>query len=172
VIFARANIMLPAVATTLAGLAIAAPSAAADCRGLEDADAVVCEVNRVRDARGLDRLRRDRRLERAGASHARDMVRRGYFSHVTPEGETVSDRLRGAGYLDGRASWRVGETLAWGRRRMSTPAATVDAWMESPPHRRVLLNGRYREIGVGVAGGAPSGGAGTTFAAEFGVVGG
>lgn len=170
--FARAEILPPALAIALAGLAISAPTAAADCRGLDDADAVVCEVNRVRDARGLDALRRDRRLERAGEAHARDMVRRSYFSHVTPEGETVSDRLRDAGYLGGRSPWRVGETLAWGRGRLSTPAATVDAWMESAPHRRVLLNDRYREIGVGVAGGVPSGGAGTTFAAELGVVGG
>ena len=155
----------------LAALVFASPAGAADCDTLEEAGAVVCEVNRVRDARGLDALRRDGKLERAGEAHARDMVRRGYFSHVTPEGETVSDRLRDAGYLGGRTPWRVGETLAWGRRRLSTPAATVDAWMASPPHRRILLSARYREIGVGVVRGVPSGGAGTTFAAEFGAVG-
>jgi uncharacterized protein YkwD len=166
----HSTLSLPALAIALAVLAISAPPAAADCRGRDDADAVVCEVNRVRDARGLDALRSDRKLERAGEAHARDMVRRGYFSHVTPEGETVSDRLRSAGYLQARAPWRVGETLAWGRRRLSTPAATVDAWMESPSHRRVLLSARYREIGV--AGGVPAGGGGTTFAAEFGAIGG
>jgi uncharacterized protein YkwD len=170
-VFGRADILSPAAAIALAALALPAATAAAECRGRDDAGAVVCEVNRVRDARGLDALRQDGRLERAAESHARDMVRRGYFSHVTPEGETVSDRLRDAGYLGSRAPWRVGEALAWGRRRLSTPAATVRAWMESPPHRRVLLNGRYREIGVGVADGVPSGGAGTTFAAELGVVG-
>ena len=44
--------------------------------------------------------------------------------------------------------------------------------MESPSHRRVLLSARYREIGVGVVGGVPAGGGGTTFAAEFGAIGG
>lgn len=156
----------------LALLVITSPAGAADCDTLQEAGAVVCEVNLVRDTRGLDALRRDRRLERAGEAHARDMVRRGYFSHVTPEGETVSDRLRDSGYITGRVWWRVGETLAWGRLGQSTPAATVQAWMQSPPHRRLLLGARYREIGVGVVSGVPSGGVGSTFAAEFGALGG
>jgi uncharacterized protein YkwD len=170
-VLVRTDTMLSAVAIAVAGIAISAPSAAADCRGLDDADAVVCELNRVRDARGLDALRQDRRLERAGDAHARDMARRGYFSHVTPEGARLSDRLRGAGYLTGRVPWHVGETLAWGRGLMATPAATVAGWMRSAPHRRILL-GRYREIGVGIAGGDPFGGTGTTYAADFGLLGG
>jgi uncharacterized protein YkwD len=164
----------PPVAACALLVALAAPAAApaAGCRGLDDADALVCEVNRVREGRGLDALRPDRRLARAGAEQARDMVRRGYFSHVTPEGETLSDRLRDAGYISGRVRWRVGETLSWGQGPRSTPAVTVEAWLASPPHRRVLLGARYREIGVGLASGVPAGGAGSTFAAEFGALGG
>jgi uncharacterized protein YkwD len=141
----------------LVALVLAAPVEAADCRGLEDARAVVCEVNDVR-------------LQRAAEAHARDMVRRDYFSHVTPEGATVSDRLRESDYITGSVAWRVGEALAWGRNRLSTPAATVTAWLRSPPHRRIVL-GRYREIGIGVAGGDPFGGPGTTYTADFGLLG-
>ena len=168
---ARTDILLSAVAIALAGLAIPALSAAADCRDLADADAVVCEVNRVRDARGLDALRHDRRLERASEAHVRDMVRRGYFSHVTPEGLRLSDRLHAVGYITGRVTWRVGEMLAWGQAARSTPAATVAAWMRSPSHRRILL-GRYGEIGVGAADGVPFGGLGATYAADLGQLGG
>ena len=165
------TITLRSAGAVLAALAFTAPAEAASCGGLEDARAVLCEVNEVRADRGLGQLGTDRRLQRAAEAHARDMVRRDYFSHVTPEGETVSDRLRDADYITGRVTWRVGETLAWGRKRMSTPAATVAAWMRSPSHRRVLL-GHYREIGIGVAGGDPFGGAGTTYAADVGVLGG
>jgi uncharacterized protein YkwD len=154
----------------LVALVLAAPVEAADCRGLEDARAVVCEVNDVRADRGLEALGTDRRLQRAAEAHARDMVRRDFFSHVTPEGATVSDRLRESDYITGSVAWRVGEALAWGRNRLSTPAATVTAWLRSPPHRRIVL-GRYREIGIGVAGGDPFGGPGTTYTADFGLLG-
>ena len=64
----------------------------------------------------------------------------------------------------------IGETLAWGRGSGSTRAAIVRAWLASPSHRRVVLDERYREIGLGVALGLPvSGAPGATFAAEFGV---
>lgn len=147
------------------------PAEAAECDALGEADAVVCEINRVRAERGLEPVVKDRRLHRAAAAHARDMTERDYFSHVTPEGERLSDRLRRSGYISGRVSWRVGETLAWGRGQMATPAAAVAAWMRSPSHRRVIL-GRYREIGVGLADGVPSGGPGTTYAADLGLLGG
>ena len=150
---------------------VSAPAEAADCRGLDDGEAIICEVNDVRAEHGLAKLGKDRRLQRAAVAHARDMVERGYFAHATPEGERVSDRLRDSGYITGRVAWRVGETLAWGRNAKSTPAATVRAWMRSASHRRILL-GRYGEIGVGVVDGVPSGGSGTTSAAEFGLLGG
>jgi len=163
--------LLAAAVAVLVALMSSSPAAAADCDAPAEADAVVCEVNRARTDRGLEPVVRDRRLHRAAAAHARDMVAREYFSHVTPEGEGLSDRLRQAGYISGRVPWHVGETLAWGRRRMATPAAIVEAWMRSPSHRRIIL-GRYDEIGVGVADGDPFGGPGATYAADLGLLGG
>jgi len=61
--------------------------------------------------------------------------------------------------------------LAWGSGPRSTAAAAVDAWMHSPPHRRVLLYPVYREIGVGIEPGTPFGASGATFAAELGSTG-
>jgi uncharacterized protein YkwD len=145
--------------------------ARAACPQPEPADAVVCEVNERRAGHGLAPLVVNRRLERAGDAHARDMQRRGYFSHLSPEGVTVGDRLRAAGYIVQGVAWRVGEVLAWGRLGRSTPAAAVSAWMRSPPHRRVLLRARYHDIGVGVAAGVPFGGTGRTYATELGALG-
>lgn len=81
--------------------------------------------------------------------------------------------MRATGYLRDAVAWALGETLAWGIERRSTPAATVGAWMDSGTHRRVLLNRRYRELGIGVEHGtplAPSLDSAATFVAEFGFV--
>jgi uncharacterized protein YkwD len=86
----------------------------------------------------------------------------------------MTARVRATGYLRSVATWALGETLAWGSKSCSTPAATVAAWMDSPAHRRVLLSPRYLEVGVGVTLGvpfAPAPATGATYAAELGVVG-
>ena len=140
----------------------------------ESATSVVHEINRERGARELVRLGRDPRLALAAQRHTRDMVRRRFFSHVTPDGRGMTARVRATGYLRNLTVWALGETLAWGVGPCSTPAATVAAGMDSPSHRRVMLSRRYLEVGVGVALGVPfepAPAAGATFAAEFGSAG-
>lgn len=132
--------------------------------------AVRCLVDIERARRELPTLKRDRRLERAAGRHARDMVARGYFAHASPGGAQVTQRVRAAGYLRGTRYWSVGEVLAWLIRPRPTPVAIVDAWMDSKPHRKVLLHPAFREIGAAFARGNPRGdrGAGATFAAVLG----
>jgi uncharacterized protein YkwD len=46
----------------------------------------------------------------------------------------------------------------------------VKAWMESPGHREIILTRAFREAGVGIAMGVPSGrGSGATFTMDFGL---
>ena len=54
---------------------------------------------------------------------------------------------------------------------MSAPSAAgiVQAWMDSAGHRAMILNRGFREAGVGVASGIPSGGAGATYTMDFGL---
>ncbi|MEA2269347.1 MAG: hypothetical protein QOC64_1957, partial [Solirubrobacteraceae bacterium] len=40
--------------------------------------------------------------------------------------------------------------------------------MASPPHRGIILDGTFREVGLGVAPRAPSGAAGATVTADYG----
>jgi uncharacterized protein YkwD len=138
------------------------------------AAAVECLVNAERTSRGLKPLRRDRDLAQAARRHASDMARRNYFSHVTPGGDDLKDRLRAAGYGDPGDGWRAGENLGWGTGTRATPASLVNEWLASPGHKRNMLHERFREIGVGVAGGAPqrSGGGlpGATYALDMGVI--
>jgi uncharacterized protein YkwD len=134
--------------------------------------ATVCLVNRERERLGLPELREQEQLAAAAEEHARDMVRRRYFAHVSPSGETMIDRLREAGFIRSGDGWAVGEALAWGGGRRARPASVVAAWLDSPPHRQVLLDRRYRRLGLGLAAGiprvaAPAGGA--TYALDVGV---
>ena len=80
------------------------------------------------------------------------------------------DRIRRAGYLKGARSWTVGENLAWGSRGRAAPQMITQSWMNSPGHRANILNSSFREIGIGVAHGAPVavGGPAATYATEFG----
>ncbi len=125
----------------------------------------LCLLNAERAQRGLAPLRANRTLGRAARRHARDMVRRRFFSHVSPNGATVDDRVRRAGY---RGCRRTGETIAWGTGPDAAPAAVVQVWMASPDHRRVILDPNFRDIGLGVAMGSPQGsGGGATVTVDF-----
>jgi len=137
------------------------------------ADAVLCLVNAERASRGLEVLKRDGDLMQAARGHSRDMTRRNYFDHTSPGGETVGDRVRDAGYGRPGDGWRVGENLGWGTGRRAAPNALVDAWLNSPPHKKNMLNGAFREVGVGVAQGAPNKGTdlpGATYTLNLGVI--
>jgi uncharacterized protein YkwD len=50
-----------------------------------------------------------------------------------------------------------------------TPAAMVDAWMHSPGHRLNLLHRSFRDVGIGIVAGTPTGGGGATYTTDFGV---
>ena len=151
------------VLATFAALALSGPAAADPSRcaspdlrpgaASEDAleSATLCLVNRERARRGLRALHVNRRLSRAALSHTHDMVQKRYFGHVSRNGLNLVDRLRLTGYLRRAQRWLVGENLAWGMNDAGTPRSTVAGWMRSPPHRRNILNRRFREIGIGVA---------------------
>lgn len=141
---------------------------AARCPTAISDDAVRCEVNAVRAAAGLPRVRAMSKLRVAAQRHSEDMVARRYFSHVSPSGATLRDRAARVGYLRGRRSTRLGENIGWGTGTAATPAQIVSAWMHSPPHRRIILTRGFRELGVGIADGAPQGGPGATYTLNVG----
>lgn len=130
----------------------------------------VCLLNAERAERGLRALRVNGRLSAAAQQHTNDMVRGRYFSHTSRAGSDMGDRIRGKGYLSGARSWMIGENLAWGSGERSTPRSIVRAWMNSPGHRRNILTGRFREIGIGVADSAPvfTANRGATYTTTFG----
>lgn len=119
--------------------------------------AVLCLVNRKRDQAGLGSLNRDRRLQKAAQRHNERMRGTGCFSHQCSGEAALDGRLRSVGYLGGSMRrWAYGENIAWGLGQRGTPAAAVDAWMNSPPHRAGILSGSFRELGIGFNPGSPS----------------
>ena len=172
----RRRLVLPAALVAVAALAVAPQAASArHCKrgGLDPnrvsihkvQTATLCLLNNERRHRGLPRLHENHRLDLASMRHARDMARHDFFAH----GDFVG-RIKATDYLAGAGAWTVGENIAWGAGPYATPKGIVRMWMNSPPHRDNILSRRFREIGIGIARGAPRGGVsdGATYATDFG----
>ncbi len=135
------------------------------------AAAVLCLINQTRGQRGMAPVVSSAQLGKAADGHASDMVRRKYFSHVAPNGEDFRKRIARTGYLRGAPRAALGETIAWGSDIYATPSELVADLMASPPHRAIILDRRFRDIGVGLALGAPMegmGNSGSTLSLNFG----
>jgi uncharacterized protein YkwD len=133
--------------------------------------AILCLHNQIRAERGLPSLRENGKLRRAAVGHSGDMVARRFFEHTAPGGATMVNRIFATRYVPRNAGWALGENLAWGTGSLSTPRGLMRAWMNSPGHRANIVKRAYREIGIGVVVGIPSGDRdGATVTADFGVI--
>lgn len=157
-----------AASTTCLGMTAAeapAISARPSCRGsnlvpsvgniVRIERAALCLVNRERSRHGEPALIADMRLTGTARRHSLDMVRRHYFEHVSPDGQTPLQRIRESGFLAAGHGYLIGENIAWGSGTLSTPAQIVRFWMHSPGHRANILNRRLRYTGMGVVAAVP-----------------
>lgn len=174
-----------------AGFAVAAPPCAGEperafqtpvaARDLDHAlldRAILHHTNRARCDAGLRPLAPDPALRTVARNHSLDMVRLGFFDHVSPVGgkTTMSDRLnrRGVRFRGAAENLATSKRLAIrsgqpvypvANRRCAysltpggpvLPVRTYDAmartlvrrWIESPGHRRNLLNPAYTRHGA------------------------
>jgi len=129
-------------ATVLRGLvtawlvSFAVLPAAASARG---GGSVLRAMNSVRAHHHLPALHLSRALARAASAHSSDMARSGLMSHG-------AFQQRIGHYVDSR---RVGENLAWSSRCSSR--TIVRMWMDSAPHRAIMLSRRFKRAGVGIS---------------------
>jgi uncharacterized protein YkwD len=138
-------------------------------------EAILCLINKVRAQHGESPLELNSDLEQAAEGHSRELISADYFAHVSPSGETPVDRVRATGYIPSPAvGYVIGENLAWGTYALATPQAIVSAWVASPGHLANILEGQYRQTGIGVSPAVPAafgaGAPGATYAQEFGVI--
>jgi uncharacterized protein YkwD len=131
------------LAAALAAVLTAAPAAAAGPRldGFERA--LIAKVNDARAQHGLGPLRAHRGLSRAADTHSGDMLRADFFDHPSSDGTPFDRRVRRFADVD-----LVGETLASLGNRHGGAATVVQMWLDSPPHRAIVLRGEFRRIGV------------------------
>jgi uncharacterized protein YkwD len=106
-------------------------------------------VNAERRAAGLKPVKPDVQLTELARDHSRDMFARGYFSHVSPDGKDLGNRLQQAkvGYLS------AGENLALA----PTLYTAHTGLMHSPGHRANILRPQFGRLGIGVLDGGTHG---------------
>lgn len=104
------------------------------------------EVNLVRRRSGLTRLTLSQDLLSVARAYSRRMAEQHFFSHDDPEGRTVRERVDEADIR-----WRmIGENLAYSSGYVNPVAASLHGWMESPGHRRNILEPDFNLSAVGV----------------------
>jgi uncharacterized protein YkwD len=152
----------------LVALSAAAWSAAGYVQTLETKIHIL--VNRERVNEGLPPLAYSAKLSAIARSHSADMAARGFTDHVNPDGLNPSDRAKKAGYniikrKKNSIRTGVGENIYEHQAYMTgdgreTPylddvntvaKKAVMGWMNSPGHRKNILNPDYTSAGVGAA---------------------
>jgi uncharacterized protein YkwD len=78
------------------------------------------------------------------------MLDDGYFAHESADGTAFSDRIRRYYTNRGWRSWSVGEALLASQGLSIDATGVVKAWLESPPHREIILSPTFRDAGIGV----------------------
>lgn len=122
---------MTAAGAMLALVPLAAASAACPRAEPAASQSLVREINAVRASAGLPALRVRRAIVSPARTHSAAMARSGRLWH---------DNLTGwAG------SARAAQNVAAG----DTGTRTLGAMLGSPPHRRALMDRRFREVGVG-----------------------
>ena len=112
-------------------------------------------VNELRHERGLEPLDHDAAIANVSRAHGADMHERGYFSHVSPDGETPADRMAAFHPHPCRS---VGENLAFVEPAGATDEEAADriveqvvsGWLASDGHRENLFRERWDSQGIGV----------------------
>ncbi|MFJ7492612.1 CAP domain-containing protein [Streptomyces sp. NPDC097727] len=115
----------------------AAPASGAAAR-------IVTLVNSERSKAGCSPLTMNAKLTKAAQDHSADMASHRNMSHTGSDGSDPGDRITRAGY-----QWSAyGENVAYG---YTTPESVMAGWMNSPGHKRNILDCSFKEIGVGLA---------------------
>jgi uncharacterized protein YkwD len=148
-----------ALALGLAGSAHAqaecpnADTATADATAL--GAAVQCLLADERASAGVAALTLNAELTAAARDHASDMVTRQYFSVRSPSGEAPGARAERWNYGGGALGTQVAGLIGFGSGAAATPRKVFASWVSEPANRALLRNAVSRDVGVGVAPGAP-----------------
>ncbi len=129
-------------------------------------------INDERRKQGLAALEWDDALAGIARGHSRDMEKRNYFSHNSPEGRDFASRYAAGNYECGV---RVGQVIYTGAENIfqnnlydsvtvlngkeyfdwnsedKIAETTVAGWMQSPGHRKNILTPHWGKEGIGIS---------------------
>jgi len=80
---------------------------------------------------------------KAARTHANYMGRHGKFGHEFGPGTRFLKRIHAAGFKDS-----AGENIGVGYRSLD---AAITGWMNSPPHRKIMLKRKFSLAGIAIA---------------------
>jgi len=130
-------------------------------------------INEERRKNGLSELEYDYNLATIARGHSKDMAKRFYFSHYSPEGDGPTERAikanypaykdYGTYYTEGIAENICQDNMLdsgydicfiplndW-NDKSELANSIVDSWMNSYGHRQNILDSSYDKEGIGVA---------------------
>ena len=128
-------------------------------------------INKERRRNGLSPLAWDDALAAIAGQHSKDMSKRKYFDHYSPEGRDFTYRYSQEGYQCAvRADNKIylgaenialnnlydsvttidGKTFYDWNSQDKIAETTVQGWMKSPGHRKNILTPLWRHEGIGV----------------------
>jgi uncharacterized protein YkwD len=108
--------------------------------------AIVREINRVRRSHHLRSVKLTAPLAKVARRHSSLMLKHDQLSHSSFDGETLA--------------WAPSGTHV-------TAKVLLGLWLQSAPHRHVLMNGKLRRVGVGRVYGSMGGQRGNAITADF-----
>lgn len=106
-------------------------------------ETVIALVNLERTGRGVNQLKENEILDKVAQSKLNNMIENDYFAHTSPKGVNSWEWFAREGYQFEYA----GENLAM---NFSNSKEQHEAWMESPTHRKNILDERFTDVGVAV----------------------
>jgi uncharacterized protein YkwD len=113
--------------------------------------AMRCLVNNKRAKHNLHGLKDNARLASAARRHTKAMLQKDCFKHRCQGESPLGKRIKRSGYLQGAKHYFYAEDLGFDR----TPKRMIQRLTNSRYNRRNILDGDFRDIGVGVGWGAP-----------------
>ncbi len=106
-------------------------------------NALIEFTNQKRESLGIHSLKENSKLDEAAYLKANDILEKDYFSHQSPEGLSPWYWFKKTGYNYQLA----GENLAIG---FLDSEEVIQAWLDSPSHKKNLLEKNYEEMGIAV----------------------
>lgn len=111
---------------------------------------ILAKINEQRTENNEKSLNENSLLDQAAKNKLNDMFNKNYWDHTSPTGEKAWVFIDQTGY----SYTSAGENLAKG---FNSAENTVNAWMDSPSHKKNILDSQFTETGVAVGTGKING---------------